>query len=372
VVPRRQIAEDIKALGQDERAQLRKHGVRFGQHNIFMPLLLKPAPTRLRLILWSLWEGFEVFAEAPPPGMVTIPALADAPRGYYERVGYRLCGTRALRIDMLERLADMIRPMDARAGFEATADMLSITGCTLEQLADIMKSLGLEGERGERPKPVRPARVIATEGVADVAPALAEGAAPEADADETAEIELAEPDIQSELPAAEPEAASEAEPASAPSSVEDAIIAPEAEIAKTGAAEAGGTEAEVTETTSGEAGETEIFYTFKLRPRHQPGSGAPRRPEANGGQAEGETGGERRARSGGKSGANPDRKPGRSPGEKGKGRAAGKGPRRDRNDSSRPDQASAARKPAPERQPRAEKPLDPLSPFAILQQLKDK
>jgi len=366
VVPRRQIADDIKALGQDERAQLRKHGVRFGQHNIFLPLLLKPAPTRLRLILWSLWEGFEVFAEAPPPGLVTIPALADAPRGYYERVGYRLCGTRALRIDMLERLADMIRPMDVRAGFEATPDMLSITGCTLEQLAEIMKSLGLEGERGERPKPVRPARVIATDGVANVDSPSAEGAAPEADAAETAEIELTEPNIQSELPAAEPEAVLEAEPANSPSSVEDAIIAPETEIAETG----------VTEAISGEAGETETFYTFKLRPRYQPGAGAPRRSEANGGQAEGETGGERRARFGGKSGTNPDRKPGGRPGgpsgEKGKGRATGKGPRRDRNDSPRPDQASAGRKPIEARPPREEKPIDPLSPFAILQQLKDK
>jgi ATP-dependent RNA helicase SUPV3L1/SUV3 len=48
------VAEDVKALDQDSRAVLRKHGVRFGQFTIFLPLLLKPAPTRLRLVLWSL------------------------------------------------------------------------------------------------------------------------------------------------------------------------------------------------------------------------------------------------------------------------------------------------------------------------------
>jgi ATP-dependent RNA helicase SUPV3L1/SUV3 len=32
--------------------------VRFGQFTIFMPLLLKPAPTRLRLVLWSLARGW--------------------------------------------------------------------------------------------------------------------------------------------------------------------------------------------------------------------------------------------------------------------------------------------------------------------------
>ena len=94
VVPRAEIAEDVKALDQDGRASLRKHGVRFGQYTVFQPLLLKPAPTRLRLVLWSLASGFEVFPEAPPPGLVTVAAVPDAPPGYYPRAGYRLAGER--------------------------------------------------------------------------------------------------------------------------------------------------------------------------------------------------------------------------------------------------------------------------------------
>ena len=119
VLPRAEITDDVKALDQDGRASLRKHGVRFGQYTVFLPLLLKPAPTRLRLVLWSLAQGFEVFPEAPPPGLVTVAAVPDALPGYYPRAGYRLAGERAIRIDMLERLADMIRNLDARAGFEA-------------------------------------------------------------------------------------------------------------------------------------------------------------------------------------------------------------------------------------------------------------
>ena len=49
IVPRGEVAEDVKALDQEARGALRKHGIRFGQFTIFMPLLLKPAPTRLRL-----------------------------------------------------------------------------------------------------------------------------------------------------------------------------------------------------------------------------------------------------------------------------------------------------------------------------------
>ena len=75
VLPRGEIADDVKGLDQESRASLRKHGVRFGQYTVFLPLLLKPAPTRLRLVLWSLAENFEVFPEAPPPGLVTVAAV---------------------------------------------------------------------------------------------------------------------------------------------------------------------------------------------------------------------------------------------------------------------------------------------------------
>ncbi|MEM0978120.1 MAG: helicase-related protein [Pseudomonadota bacterium] len=156
VIPRSAIADDIKQLDQDARGLLRKHGIRFGQFTIFQQLMLKPAPTRLRLLLWALFEDMQEFPEAPPPGLVTIPEAISAPRGYYPRAGYRMAGSRAIRIDMLERLADLIRGQDVKAGFEATPDMLSITGMTLEQFADLMQGLGYKAERGERDKPVKP------------------------------------------------------------------------------------------------------------------------------------------------------------------------------------------------------------------------
>ena len=162
IIPRGEIAEDVKALDQDARGTLRKHGIRFGQFTIFMPLLLKPAPTRLRLVLWSLAKNLQEFPESPPPGLVTVPAEKGSQPGYYAMAGYRAAGERAIRIDMLERLADMLRDQDTRGGFEATADMLSITGMTLEQFADLMKGLGYKAEKGEREK----VKAVATQAVA--------------------------------------------------------------------------------------------------------------------------------------------------------------------------------------------------------------
>ena len=164
IVARSNVAEDVKALDQDARSLLRKHGVRFGQFTVFLPLLLKPAPTRLRLVLWSLMQGLDEFPEAPPPGLVTVPVDASASAGSDTMAGYRNSGARAIRVDMLERLADQLRAEDSRGGFEAKADMLSITGMTLEQFADLMQGLGYRFVRAERvkvkTKPVDPAAAV--------------------------------------------------------------------------------------------------------------------------------------------------------------------------------------------------------------------
>jgi ATP-dependent RNA helicase SUPV3L1/SUV3 len=189
VLPRSVVANEVKALDQDARGALRKHGIRFGQFTIFMPLLLKPAATRLRLVLWSLNKGLDVFPESPPPGLVTIPAEKGVTEGADTMSGYRIAGERAIRIDMLERLADMLRSEDSRGGFEAKADMLSITGMTLEQFADLMQGLGYRAEKGERAKVKTAPAVVDT-------PAEAEVDAPAAPAEATdteapvAEVEM--------------------------------------------------------------------------------------------------------------------------------------------------------------------------------------
>ncbi|MBS4010577.1 MAG: disulfide oxidoreductase, partial [Roseovarius sp.] len=205
LIPRGEIADEVKALDQDARGALRKHGIRFGQFTVFLPLLLKPAPTRLRLVLWSLSQGMDEFPEAPPPGLVTVPARSDAPKGYFTMAGYRAAGDRAIRIDMLERLADMLRSEDTRGGFEAKPDMLSITGMTLEQFALLMQGLGYKAERAERAK-IKPVDQAIAEAPADAA-AATEAETPVADIvaeipDEGVAPIAAEPVAETVVPAA--------------------------------------------------------------------------------------------------------------------------------------------------------------------------
>ena len=137
VLSRDRVTKEVKSLDQESRAKFRKYGFRFGQYSIYHPLFLKPEPTRLRVILWSKFHQLENKMDPPLPGLVTIEVTEGVEDSYYELVGFKKLGSRAIRIDMLERLADLIRLQDTKKGFKATSEMLSITGLSFIQLKEI-------------------------------------------------------------------------------------------------------------------------------------------------------------------------------------------------------------------------------------------
>ncbi|HEY4343766.1 MAG TPA: helicase-related protein [Parvibaculum sp.] len=240
---RETVAEDVRSLDQASRGQLRKYGVRFGGYSIFMPALLKPAPARALLTLWSLTrkdvpDPFEGLPTPPVAGLTSVPADPAAPAGFYDALGFRVCGGRAVRLDMLERIADLIRPViTARSyngGFVVTPAMMSLVGCSGEEFSNLLKGLGyhprlekvkppkIEEKPVEAPKFI--VETISSESHAPAAPVAAE-AAPEAGLEtspETNEEEIPASEEAHDEPAAEVAAAEEIPAAEAP--------APEAEV----------------------------------------------------------------------------------------------------------------------------------------------
>lgn len=222
VLERHRVADDVKGLDQPARATLRKYGVRFGAYHIYVPQLLKPGPRALATQLFALKQdnpevpGLEDIQHLAASGRTSIPVNKDIPKPLYRAAGYRVCGERAVRVDILERLADLIRPALAwrdnapgvkpagaldGTGFTVTVGMTSLVGSSGEDFASILRALGYRMER--RPKPAEP--------VADTT-APAEAAATEA---------AAEPAAQSE-PSAESESQSvESTPASASQEIVD-------------------------------------------------------------------------------------------------------------------------------------------------------
>jgi ATP-dependent RNA helicase SUPV3L1/SUV3 len=325
-----------------------------------MPLMLKPAPTRLRLVLWSLANGLDVFPEAPPPGLVTVPNVGNVPEQHYTLAGYRKAGQRAIRIDMLERLADMLRAEDSRGGFEAKADMLSITGMTLEQFADLMTGLGYRAEPGERSK-VKPADAVLlaetgeqVEGeatqlpedtpvmdvAAETAPALEPGAE-----DTPPPADVAEPVAALED---EGEAPISAEPAEQTDEASNEAVVPETP------------EEEILPGTAPDealaGAEMEVFYTFTWGGNRGGNRGGQRRGAGGGKGRRDAAGGDRGPR------GDRDQRGGGGKGKGPKGKGGGKGPKGDRGPKS-----------FESRPPRKEKQIDPDNPFAAaLMGLKDR
>ncbi|MGD9069169.1 MAG: helicase-related protein [Methyloceanibacter sp.] len=113
VLRREGASDDIKALDQSDRSQLRKYGVRFGAFNLYFPALLKPAAAELLLQLWALHGGhgidIDAMPERPQQGLTSVPADGALPEPYWRAAGFHVTGGRAVRIDMLERLSDLIR-----------------------------------------------------------------------------------------------------------------------------------------------------------------------------------------------------------------------------------------------------------------------
>src|SRR5262247_3701864 len=187
VLERQKVAEDVKGLDQPARATLRKYGVRFGAYHIYLPLLLKPAPRVLAVQLYALkhdgaeMKGIDAIERLAASGRTSIAADQEIDRALYRIAGYRVCGERAVRVDILERLADIIRPalawregspapkpaaaFDGR-GFTVTIAMTSLTGCAGEEFASILRSLGYRMDK--RPRPAAPPPAPS---VADAAPA---------------------------------------------------------------------------------------------------------------------------------------------------------------------------------------------------------
>ncbi|XSG82055.1 MAG: helicase-related protein [Methyloligella sp. ZOD6] len=115
VLRRDTLAEEIRALDQPTRRQLRQLGVRFGGFNVYVPALLKPDAAELLLLLWVLHEGPahgidpDSMPERPAQGLTSVPVDKSVPIAFWHAAGFHVAGARAVRIDMLERLSDMIR-----------------------------------------------------------------------------------------------------------------------------------------------------------------------------------------------------------------------------------------------------------------------
>ena len=349
VLTRSEVADEVRAVEGPARGALRRLGVRFGEYHVFLPALLKPAPAELATLLFALKNdkldapGYGEVPQALAQGRTSFNADPAFDEAFFPIGGFRKMGGKAVRLDILERLADLIRPATgwkpdseqkrapgafSRGAFFVTPAMLSILGARMEDMTPILKALGYRHE----PKTVARVREV-IEGKSEEKPL--EPATETVEAPKAEETTLADG-----VETVEPEPVVEAEKREAPAKADDA---PPAELA-------------LPKAEGDEPVET-VFVWRRGSGGQRDRNRSPRR----------ETG----------RGDNRNRKPDgeRGPRREAKGKPSGKRPpNAKRGPDKRGDDAKGDRPPrrhsaAPPK--RVEKPIDPDSPFAKLAALKD-
>ncbi|WP_306934943.1 helicase-related protein [Agrobacterium larrymoorei] len=366
---RRDVADEVKTLDQDARASMRRYGIRFGAYHVFLPALLKPAPAELVTLLWALKNdglgkpGYGDLIPVLAAGRTSVVTDPGFERMFYKLAGFRFLGKRAVRIDILERLADLIRPLlqwkpgqqprpegayDGRR-FTTTTAMLSILGATLDDMEEILKGLGYRADQ-----------VSAEEAATFLA--SHSGVPAKADAAEAAPAEEVASD---DADASEQEASAEAP-------VEVKAEEPQSEQAKP-------------EEATAENAEPKPVLLWRPGGRNDNQRSDNRRPgnrnAGNRGEGERREGGE--GRPGNRQNANRDgnregdrKREGGRPDNKARGNN-NRGDRPDRGErKDRPERNDRGGKPQGQQRfeakpPRKEKPMDPDSPFAKLAALKE-
>jgi len=154
LIRRNKIENEIKILDQKSRQELRKMGVKIGKFSIFFPATVKPKATELLISLWINYSeknynqnDIKLIREnLPKPGITSCALNQNISHEIYKVLGYLVIGKMVIRADIIERLDKIIYSeidKDKKdKSFLVTDEMISLLGCSRENMKLIIKDLG--------------------------------------------------------------------------------------------------------------------------------------------------------------------------------------------------------------------------------------
>ena len=120
--------------------------MRLGHVYLFFPMLLKPAAQRVCAILWKVWFDKTQYATGfAIDGKMSFAVERGVPRALYLVQGYALAGTRAIRVDVMERFTAKLREItrhDKGKPQVLPLDLLSIAGLKRDEAEEVFGFLG--------------------------------------------------------------------------------------------------------------------------------------------------------------------------------------------------------------------------------------
>ena len=139
------------ALPQDVRGAaqaLRPFGVRVGWQSVYLPRLIKPAPAALSALLWAIHAKLDRIPPPPQPGLTSFALNKndefEVPDGFLAAAFYRRLGTRAVRLDILERMETVLADAAKlkKHADEVMTVLVSLLGCGHADALALLNVLG--------------------------------------------------------------------------------------------------------------------------------------------------------------------------------------------------------------------------------------
>ncbi len=138
----------LKQLTPADRKLLKAHGIRFGLETVYIASLIKPHAARLRALLWTVGRGAQC-RMPPAPGLASVATEDGVGSDFYEACGYRVMAGRAIRVDVLDRLAIRLQRAARKGPFEMTPEMINPAGLTTADAVAVLSELGYAAEGPE-------------------------------------------------------------------------------------------------------------------------------------------------------------------------------------------------------------------------------
>lgn len=141
-LPRSRIAEQLATLGPADRKALRKRAVQIGAHAVFLPPLLKAKASALRALLWAVHHRLDPLPRPLAEGRVSLDVDPELALGYYQAAGYVVFGARAIRVDMVERLAATMMMRARKGPVAVTHELQALVGCSRDAFETVLLGIG--------------------------------------------------------------------------------------------------------------------------------------------------------------------------------------------------------------------------------------
>ena len=145
ILNRAYVEKEVAALSQEVRKSLRVLGIRFGRSAVYFPLLLKPKAVRLNAILGYLSDGAKSEKPfLPPIGVTSFEADETRTEKEYDLIGFRNIAGRSIRIDILDRVLDVLyeAQKEAKGAIPMPQSVVSFLGVSNEIAEKVVETLG--------------------------------------------------------------------------------------------------------------------------------------------------------------------------------------------------------------------------------------